>query len=226
MRILSILCGLVLLAAFSFAWGAATTRFKVFPYSIIQPVAQELYAFWVSDPNEPVISSAQKLESDNGGIPYRFLQRQALPFDAPPNRPTFEIDTGGVFIKGHHDPDIFPGYFLISGAFNFDQDKNVGTILISTDGRFIGGWPHQQYNDVNPTVDVARNKILVSGEYTVDWDCDISDLGRDLSLHNFGDGHHGATLAPDGTYWTLFENGLRQYDPDATGEDGKFGILR
>lgn len=226
MKYVSIPCGLLLLAFGFFSWGLASGKLGVFPYPVIAPFAKELYDFVVSHPDEPALTTLEKLESDDGGIPYRFLQREALDFVPPPDATKFVVEEFGVLMHGYHASDVPPGYILVFGAFNFEDDRNVGIILISTHGKYIGGWPHRQKTDVNPSIDLRRKRILISGMNSVPWGCLIEDLDREIDVYEFGEGHHGVSIAPDGTYWTNIDYDLVQYDPENVNTNGHFAKLR
>ncbi len=226
MKLLSIFSGLLLLAALFFAWGMISVRLYVFPYPQIAPVAKELYNFVRSDPNEPALSSLEKLESDNGGIPYRYLQRDALALSVPGDAQAFEIDEAGVRIKGYFRDGVPPGYILAFAAFNLPDDRNLGAVVLSTGGKFLGGWAHQTPPEVIPALDTDRGRVLVSGKHAFDWGCGPGDLARPVETLEFGRGHHGASVAPDGTYWSHEDHSIVQYDPEARGPDGYFATLR
>ncbi len=205
----------------AFVWGIATATFRVFPWTYVQPIIADVMAFYVSHPDEPETTVMQRLASDMGGIPYRYVQEAGTAYASSiSGGEAFSVLVDDIHLRGRHDaaPD---GYLAVFGAFRFGDGRNLGTILLKTDGSLVGGWATRKGLNVEPEIDIERGWIFQGNGHFVDWGCDFDDLGRELVQHTLlEEAHHSVALSPDGTYWThdaafLVELGYRgtQADP-------------
>lgn len=208
MNKISVAAVIYLLAVGAFIWGVSTATFKIFPWKFIEPVIAEIIAFSISHPDEPELSPFEKLASDFGGVPFRYVQKDHKPYvPGVPGGDSFSIIRGKIHIRGRHDgpPE---GYLAIFGAFQFGNGKNRGVLLLKTDGSLVGGWSTKSVGG-EPEIDYERKWIFYSSPHFLSWDCDYSDLDREVKQHTILTGaHHSMELSPTGTYWTHQNNSI------------------
>jgi hypothetical protein len=208
MKWLSVVFGLLFVFVVSILWGGASVVYNFFPWTILKPVHKKIEAFLESHPDEPNSSVIKKLESDFGGVPYRFAQKLEDPYqESISDGKSFEISQDRIYLRGTYS-GAPKGYILLFGVFLFENNRNKGTLLVSTEGKLAGAWAHDMALNVSPTVDLAHRLIFPAGDSVFSWGCDYTDFQRKVPVSEILLGHHSIGQAPDGTYWTI--NGKKE----------------
>jgi len=128
------------LTLLGFVYGYAVARFQVPPYAFLESRVQELEAFVAGDAIDRDTSVLEKLQSDAGLIPKRFIRRK-------PKGIAFEQES--LVIPGLKDRRNLPlvysddhyakGYRLIVGALDF-EGSFWGAVLIGQGGEVLHTW--------------------------------------------------------------------------------------
>lgn len=128
------LAWLLLLGAY--AYGVFSVRTQSFPYSLI---AQ--FEAFLAGTGEDDLSTAEKLESDLGGVPHRFIYPQQRPASAPALTPLTVpgLRTRRALPELYLDPEAPRGYRLIVGAFDFEA-TTWGALLLGPEGELLHQW--------------------------------------------------------------------------------------
>lgn len=139
MRTFTRIAAIYLLVLLGFLWGLAVPILKVFPYSYLEPLKDELVAFLVGGTNEDT-SLGGKLLNDLGLAPERML-REFKP--AAPERFAETPLDGTRERRGvprvHVAPEAPRVYRAIVGAFDFEE-AFWGAILLDPDGTIVHRW--------------------------------------------------------------------------------------
>jgi hypothetical protein len=219
MKYLSSISGAIILTLSIFLWGVATAAFEYWPWQHIKGLI-EFGEFVAGHPDEPGSSIFEKIESDSGGIPYRYLGSDKTSFEVEGGE-AFSVDEKGFLFEGFQNGEIDEGYFLIAGAFNLGQGYNLASVLLNYKGEYIRHWRISKPGQ-SVTIDEERNTILYPGNIQkVDW---CSEEGV-VPEHLYKGAHHSVEMAPDGTYWTLYKDRLVQLDPNIK-EGKKLKVLK
>jgi len=199
------LAALFLGALFFVSWGFAMGRYKVFPFKMIKPYYHEIRAFLKGHPEEET-SLSEKLLSDFGGVPKRFLYSNE---DFSPGIATYE-DTShstGLFKSNRASPKFFSnsqsGYYLVYGVFEFAYAR-YGALLIDSSGNIIRTWKFHQINEIlNP----------VKGGFDYSTGTLISNLSNALQAQDFCGNelwrvtdvlsHHSIEPTDTGYFWNF-----------------------
>lgn len=205
----------VVLAAV-FTLGMLVAHKKWFPYSAYL----NLSAFLAGSEDDNT-SFIEKLVSDTGGVPRRFITAYA-----PKDRTGMqEIPISGLKARRAQplmmlSKDAERGYRVIFGAFDFEETL-WGAILIDPDGRVINTW-RLSTDEMPLSTEPAFRKNM----YGVDI---LPDGSIIFIMHEAGGGivkvdycgrrtwtidgsyHHAMTLTEDGNFWT-FEGQQTDFD--------------
>lgn len=219
-KITSYISGMLLIAILIFTWGIFVGAYHFWPWETIEDVVK-LRDFVLGHPAEPKTSPLEKMESDLGGVPYRYIINDVKNLKKVNGTLAFSIHENGIDIEGFHTNDINRGYFLFTSAFNFKNGTNLALVLISNKGEYIKHWPLHSIG-VGMALDENRHSVLLSNDLQkIDWCSD--GLTRPRSLYKGM--HHSIEVAPDGTYWTHEKHSFVQLDPDNI-ENNKLKVLR
>ena len=200
-------------------WGVSTMEYKVFPWKYVDSFNTEIKLFLEGHVDEPDTTAFEKLESDRGGTPYRFMIKNAPELPSPGDASKFTIQHDGINIRGFYTKPL-KGYFIVSGAFDIDDNYNRAAVLVSAKGEYIRHW--RMKGAVGLTIDESRGMILSSNDLqAVPWCSD----GRKNPARLFPQQHHSIEVAPDGTYWTSFYDSFLQLDPERMNHEGKLEII-
>lgn len=208
-----------------FSWGYAASFFRIFPWELVNPAAVDVRKFLRGDPSEAVSSAYQKIISDQGGMPYRYLLQSPGKLKVPNDAKEFTISNKYAEIKGFNNgaPE---GYILLNGGFYSEDTDNANVVLISTSGEYIRHW--QDKISMFTTVDHKRKKIITGHNMTSQsWCNSHENTPVDLYMERT---HHSIEVAPDGTYWTSNgvprREGIVQFNPNKLGEDNYMIVKR
>ena len=81
MKFIRFIAGLWLVSATFFIWGMATIEYKVWPWKNVNKLNDSIRAFIIGHPDEPQTTPLQKLKSDYGGVPYRYIIKTTYPIE-------------------------------------------------------------------------------------------------------------------------------------------------
>lgn len=220
--IITVVAGFWLVSITFFLWGTITVKYQVWPWKTIDKVYLNISDFLKGHPGEPNTTALQKLKSDFGGIPYRFLIESVPPLKIPEQATPFRHQSDEFLINGYHTESL-DGYVLVSGAFNINEGYNRAVVLFTSEGEYIRHWPLLSVV-VGVAIDFQENALLLGdGFQKIGW-CDDE---KTLPNYNYKSQHHSIEIAPDGTYWTNDkDNNLIQLNPKKRTDDGKLEVLR
>jgi hypothetical protein len=198
-------------AVLSFLWGFSSSYFKIFPGQKVEAFISELESFIKGHSDEPATTPLQKIISDFGGLPARYINRSPYILKQPENSSEFLAKNKDILFKGYTNSPP-EGYILVSGAFDFEGDYNKGLALFSTEGEYIrhwriGGFKNLEFRNTslaNSIIDYKNSRIITGSSKILmahDWCMDESEKPLALS---FGNTHHNIEFAPDGSIWTSF----------------------
>ena len=134
-------------------WGFAIGRYKAFPFKLIKPHYDKVLAYVRGHPEETT-TLKEKLKSDFGGVPERFLYSNKGFFPEyahykPISHPN------GLFKSNRASPGFISntqfGHYLVYGVFEF-ADARYGALLVDSSGRIIRTWTFEHINPekINP----------------------------------------------------------------------------
>jgi len=191
-KYLRIISGIFLLAIIFFSWGFITVEYKAFPWSLLNPIRDEILAF-VRGGEANKKSIGEKLANDAGLRPERLLvdltkndkrEYASLVIDGLRKRRELPL----IYINGEHG--FPPGYLLLWGSFDFKNHLH-GAILLNWKGEVLHSWMPEE----KPFVDeiTAYNKMLADK---------IEKIGYQEAKGRFP---HGLAVFPDGSI--IFNDG-------------------
>jgi len=192
MKYISIVSAIFLLAVMFFGWGFATVEYKVFPWSVIKPVLEDLREYASGgESNKKTIT--EKLANDAGLRPARML----VGFSKTPGRDYRELDIPSLkkrrdtpLVYFDKEAELSEGYILVWGCFDF-EDNLFGAILVDQQGRVVHRWVPDE-SDIRKEIE-AYNNTLTKDRKKVDYT---------LSEVKFP---HGLAILPNGSL--IFNDG-------------------
>jgi hypothetical protein len=219
-KAIRIIAGIWLLGLLFYIWGVSTVEYEIFPWRYVDNLHTEVKQFLKGHEDEPDTTALEKLESDRGGVPYRWFTKNVPELQSPGDAAKFTVERDGFSIQGYYTKPP-KGYFIVSGAFDLDDDYNRAAVLISAKGEYIRHWRVDAA--VGLAIDETRGTILSSNDLqAVPWCSDGTKEPPQLFLQQ----HHSIEIAPDGTYWTNFYDSFLQLDPNKKDHEGKLEIIR
>jgi hypothetical protein len=219
-KAIRIIAGIWLLGLLFFVWGISTVEYEIFPWRYVDKLHTEIKLFLKGHEDEPDTTAFEKLESDRGGVPYRWLTKNVPELQSPSGAAKFIVDRNGINIQGYYTKPL-SGYFIVTGAFNLDDNYNRAAVLVSAKGEYIRHW--RMDAAVGLTIDETNGTILSSNDLqAVPW----CSEGKKAPPRLFLQQHHSIEIAPDGTYWTNFYDSFLQLDPSKKDHEGKLEIIR
>jgi hypothetical protein len=146
MKYVSIVSGVFLLAVAFFSWGFVAGEYKVFPWSKIDPVRNEIAAY-VQGGGANRKTIREKIANDAGLRPERMLAKFAI----DGSRDYKPVKVEGLkqrrmqplmYFSG--EQPFSSGYLLVWGCFDF-EDHMQGGVLLNNQGEVVHRWmPHEQ----------------------------------------------------------------------------------
>lgn len=196
--------------------GMMIARYKWFPYGNIEAVINFVKGYEGDE-----TSILEKLMSDSGGLPHRFI----VPYSASDKAGMTEVQVPGLKARRAQPlmrltQDAPRGLRVVFGAFDFEETM-WGALLIDPDGKVIHTWrlstdelplsTESNFRKNMYGVDILRDGSIIflmheegGGIVKVDY-CGRTQWTID------GKFHHAMTLTGDGNFWT-FEGMQTDFD--------------
>ncbi len=228
-----------ILALIFFVWGGATVRYQKFPWSVINPIEQEIKAFIQGDVSENTKIS-EKIANDLSLRPSRQL------FDYASNNSRVYLDIKIPELKDRRVPpglylsrknQHLEGYRFIFGTFDFTAHLHGG-ILLDQQNRVVNTWVVDE-DAIKAAVQADSAKTGSKQKYQPparrlpqgveifpDGSIVFNDGDRGNGMHRLdrcgryiwttpGRFHHVIDFnQDDGTIWTFGAGDMMQLDPE------------
>lgn len=218
-----------LLGLVIFAWGMMSGHFQLAPFGLVQEIA----AFVAGGEGEDS-SIAEKLESDLGGTPHRFIHEFA-PFADAQMRTVHvpELRTRRAEPIMHLSPGAPAGYRVIFGGLDFDETF-WGAVLIDANGSVKNTW-RLSTDELELSTEPDIRKIMYGVDILPDGSMIflMQELGGGIVKVDYcgntlwelsGSFHHTVSITEDGSFWT-FEGAQGDFDPVLTLVDTNTGTV-
>jgi len=202
-----------LAALILFLYGFAVARFQIPPYAFLNGFVAEIEAYIAGDAIDRDKTVLQKIMSDSGIVPYRFLGRyprgigrRHTPLSLSGLNSRRELPQ--IYIDNRHEE----GYRVIVGALDF-ENSFWGAVLISPEGKPLHNWYlSTEHLPGNSTPDI--NKVLYGTHVGSDGSIIFSmqeeagglvkvDVCSNELWRLPGSYHHTVTSDGDGAFWSF-----------------------
>jgi len=215
-----------------FFYGYAVARFKIPPYNALEKVVEEVEEFSAGGAMDDKTTFAEKLQSDTGLLPWRFIK----PYPEGIDRNHTPLALPGV--KSRRDPPLMflndpnpDGYRVIIGALDFEETF-WGAVLLGPTGDVLHTW-HLSTEHLPGSI-ADHNKVLYGTHVAPDGSIIFSmqekahglvkvDVCSNVVWSTPGSYHHTATSDGKGAVWSFTgEQGTLDQDmvkiSEATGD--------
>lgn len=214
----------------TFSWGMLAGHYEWFPFFLLRDIED-----FVQYSNGIEVGAVDKLASDVGGTPFRFLYPYV--FASAPDWQTLEIP--GLNARRSRPlmrltDDAPRRYRVIIGAFDFEKTF-WGAVLIDPQGKVVHTW-RLSTDELPESTEPSYRKNLYGSNILPDGSIIflMQETGGGIVRVDYqgkvvwtlpGRFHHTVSLTDDGGFWTL-EGNQSDFDPVLTLVDAETGKVR